>query len=134
MVVTYLRYESAVANGQGRHLGIFALANGLARAGRLSVADWAWWRDNNDWFDAAYCDPATVDPTLFDGSVPVSCWFRSSASHLLDRVPGYLDLLDRYQVGWVERRSEYPGQIRYQDDVQVVVTPAGRRRPGCASG
>jgi hypothetical protein len=127
--MSYLRYESAVPNAQGRHLGIFALANGLARAGRLSDADWAWWRANNDWFDAAYRDPATVDPSLFDGSVPVSCRFKSTARHLLGRVPGYLDLLDRYQVGWVELRSTAPGQIRYEDDVQVVVTPAGRRRP-----
>jgi len=46
-----------------------------------------------------------------------------------DRQSGYLDLLDRYQVGWIERRSDNPGRIRYEDDVQVVVTPAGRRRP-----
>jgi hypothetical protein len=130
--VIHVRYESLTPNASGRHPGIFALANGLARAGRLSAADWAWWRANNDWFDAAYPDPATVDPSLFDGSVQVSCWFKSSASHLLDRVPGYLDLLDRYQVGWVVLRSTAPGQIRYEDDVQVVVTPAGLRRPSRA--
>ena len=123
--MNYLRYESATPNAQGRHSGIFALANGLARSGRFSDADWAWWRANNDWLDAAYPDPATADPTLFDGSVPVSCWFKDTATHLLDRVPGYLDLLDRYRVGWVERRSDNPGWIRYQDDVQVVVTPDG---------
>lgn len=100
------------------------MANGLARAGRLTEVDWAWWRANNDWFDAAYPDPATVDPTLFDGSIPVSCWFKDTAVHLLERVPGYLALLDRYQVGWVERRSPAPGLIRYEDDVQIVVTPA----------
>ncbi len=132
--MSYLRYESAARNAQGGRPGIFALANGLARAGRLTDADWAWWRANNDWFDAAYRDPATVTPTLFDGSVPVSCWFKSSASYLLERVPGYLDLLDRYQVGWIERRSDNPGRIRYEDDVQVVVTPAGRRRPSPSRG
>ncbi|HEX4728049.1 MAG TPA: hypothetical protein VH298_09640 [Jatrophihabitans sp.] len=123
--MTYLRYESTVPNANGRHPGIFGLANGLARAGRLTDADWTWWRANNDWLDAAYPDPATVDPSLFDGSVPVSCWFKSTAGHLLARVPGYLDLLDRYQVGWTERRSANPGWIRYEDDVQVVVTPDG---------
>ena len=119
----YVRYESATPNAGGRHPGIFALANKLSRSGRLSEADWDWWRSNNDWLDAAYTDPATVDPSLFDGSGQASCWFKSTAGHLLARVPGYLDLLDRHQVGWVERRSSDPGQIRYEDDVQVVVAP-----------
>jgi hypothetical protein len=123
--VGYLRYESATPNAQGRRPGVFALANGLARTDRLSDPDRAWWRANNDWFDAAYPDPASVDPTLFDGTMPVSCWFKVTAIHLLERVPDYLALLDRYQVGWVERRSDNPGWIRYEDDVQIVVTPAG---------
>lgn len=58
----YLRYESAVANSCGNHTGVF----GLAKSHRLSPRDRAWWRENNDWLNAAYPDPATVDPTLFD--------------------------------------------------------------------
>ena len=121
----YLRYQSATANARGAHPGIFGLANGLARSGLLTEEDRAWWRANNDWFDAAYPNPAEVDPTLFDKSRhPVaSCWFKETAGHLLDRVTGYLELLDRYQVDWRELRSADPGQIRYEDDVQVVVTP-----------
>jgi hypothetical protein len=112
-------------HASGRHPGIFALANGLARSDRLSEADWAWWRSNNDWLDAAYPDPAAIDPAPFDGSVHASCWFKSTAGHLLARVSGYLDLLDRHQVGWIECRSSDPGRIRYEDDVQVVVVPHG---------
>lgn len=121
----YIRFESATLNSRGTYTGIFGLANGLARSGQLSPADWTWWRANNDWFDAVYADPAATDPTVFDKSVhPIaSCWFKSSASHLLARVPGYLALLDRYGVSWVERRSLNPGKIIYEDAVQVVVTP-----------
>jgi hypothetical protein len=77
------------------------------------------------WFEAAYTDPSTVDPTIFDKSVHphASCWFKESAEHLLDRVPGYLALLDRYGISWVERRSRNPGTIIYEDADQVVVTP-----------
>jgi hypothetical protein len=53
----YVRYESAVPNAGGAHPGIFGLANGLARSGALSAADWAWWRASNDWYDAAYVTP-----------------------------------------------------------------------------
>jgi hypothetical protein len=131
--VTYIRYESVVPTARGTHPGIFALANGLARDGRLSPADRAWWRAANDWYEAAYTDPGTVDPTLFDRSVHpvVTCWFKDTAGHLLARVPGYLALLDRYGVAWRERRSDRPGRVLYEDDVQVLVAPdhgsVGRR-------
>jgi hypothetical protein len=123
--VTYLRYEAAHASPGKSPTGIFGLANGLARSGRLTPADWTLWRAANDWYDAAYPDPGTVDPTLFDKTVNpvVSCWFRESATHLLAKVPDHLALLDRYGVGWVERRSPDPGVILYADDVQIVVRP-----------
>lgn len=127
--MTYLRYEADRA-APGKHpTGVFGLANGLARSGRLTPEDRAFWRAGNDWFDAAYPDPGVVDPTLFDKAVhPVtSCWFEeSAAAHLLVRVPGYLALLDRYGVGWVERRSADPGVVLYRDDVQIVVRPHDR--------
>lgn len=126
-MVVYIRFDSAVVNLRGTHTGIFGLVNGLARTGRLSPDELAWVRRNNDWFDAAYPDPATVDPTLFDRAVHprTSCWFKVTATSLLERVPGYLAVLDRHGVPWVERRSTRPGKILYEDDVQVVVTPAG---------
>jgi hypothetical protein len=88
--VLYIRYESPTPNSRGTYTGIFGLANGLARSGRLSPTDWSWWRTNNDWLDAAYPDPATVDPTLFDKTKNpiVTCWFKDTAAHLLDRVDG----------------------------------------------
>jgi hypothetical protein len=121
----YLRYEATTPNSRGAHTGIFGLANGLARGGKLTAADHDWWRTNNAWYDAAYRDPGTVDPTLFDKAVhPVtSSWFKDSATHLIERVPGYLDLLDRHGVGWVLRTSDDPGEVLYEDDVQVIVRP-----------
>lgn len=129
--MVYVRFESAVPNRHGTYTGIFGLANGLARSGRLTPEEWAWWRSNNDWFAAAYTDPATVDPSLFDRSVHpvVTCWFRDAAGHLLERVPGYLRLLDRYGIAWQERRSHDPGTILYEDDVQVLVVPTADPPP-----
>ncbi len=34
-----------------------------------------------------------------------------------------LELLDRYDVRWVELRTNTPGRITYEDDVQVVAVP-----------
>jgi hypothetical protein len=130
----YLRYESAVPNSRGTHPGVFGLANGLARSGQLSAADWAWWRASNDWYTAAYRDPATVDPALFDKArhPGATCWFLDSAEHLLCRLPGYLELVERYGLAWRERRSADPGVIRYADADQIVVTPYPLSAPPCA--
>jgi hypothetical protein len=38
-VTGYLRFESARPNSRGAYPGIFGLANGLTRSGRLSPAD-----------------------------------------------------------------------------------------------
>jgi len=130
VAIRYVRYQSTVANERGNYPGIFGLANGLARSGRLTEVDHTWWRKNNDWLDEAYPDPAVAHPNLFDLSVNpgATCWFRTSAGHLLTRVPGYLALLDRYDVPWTELQSNDPGRVLYADAVQVVIA-ARQTRP-----
>ena len=119
----YVRFEAPEPNSCGFRTGVFGPANGLAHSKGLSVEDWAWWRVNNDWFNDAYIDPGSIDATLFDHAA-ATCWFKESALHLLERIPGYLDLLTRYGVAWVERRSQNPGQILYDDEAQIVVVPS----------
>lgn len=123
--VEYVRFQSPTPNHRGRRTGLFALANGLGRDGRLSPADHDWWRAANARCEAAYTDPSTVDPTCYDPHVNpgAHAWFRADATHLLTLVAGYLELLDRYAVPWEERRSTDPGRVVYADDVQVVVVP-----------
>ena len=124
----FVRFQSKHPRPSGRHPGIFALANGLAHDGRLSPEEWAWWRASNDWYNAAYTSPETVDPSIFDKTrhPHTCCWFKESATHLLSRVPGYLQLLDQHGVEWVELHSTDPGIVLYEDDVQVVVAPASQ--------
>ena len=61
MADKFVRYQASVPNGRGSYPGIFALANGLAKDGKLSSQDWASWRSANDHYNAAYTDPLTVD-------------------------------------------------------------------------
>ena len=121
----YVRYEAVKKNSCGIVPGVFALANGLARSGALSDEDYAWWRANNDWMNGAYSDPGSVDAKLFDRGIHphTQCWFKLGgvAEHLLLRTRGYLGLLDRYGVRWIERRSGTPGPILYEDEYQIVV-------------
>jgi len=95
----------------------------LARGGELSPEEWRFWRTNNDWYNAAYLDPSTVDPAVYDptrhpGAV---AWFKPTATHLLARVDGYLRLLAAHGVECVTLRSADPGRIIYEDADQIVV-------------
>lgn len=121
----FVRYQATQLNARGIYVGIFGLANGLARSGKLGDVDYQWWQNSNAWYDAAYPDPNLSDPTVYDPThiLHAQAWFKTSAVHLLARIPGYLDLLDRYGVQWEELRSPAPGHFLYEDDVQVVVDP-----------
>lgn len=123
----YVRFQSPARSPRGHFPGIFALANGLARDGRLTPEQSRFWRTNNDWYDAAYPDPTKVDPTVYDHDINPGAvaWFKSTADELLARVPGYLDLLAAHGVACVRLRSAVaPGRVVYEDTTQIVVVPA----------
>ncbi|MGR8009361.1 hypothetical protein [Streptomyces hypolithicus] len=65
----YVRFQGAVARGGGGFPRVFGLVNNLARAGKLTAGQEAFRRAGNDWYDAAYTDPSTVDPTVYDARV-----------------------------------------------------------------
>ena len=82
-------------------------------------------RENNAWYNAAYPDPCLTDPSVYDRAVNslVAAWFKSTEMHLIDRIPGYLAILDAHRVAWEEVRATDPGKIVYSDDYQVVAVP-----------
>ncbi|MFE4455454.1 hypothetical protein [Streptomyces sp. NPDC056796] len=123
--VPYVRFQSPHANGRGHFTGVFGLVNRLAREGRLSDEQESFRRTNNSWYDAAYTDPSTVDPAVYDEEVNpgAAAWFKPSATHLLARVPGYLEILAAHGVECLALSSVDPGRVVYEDDVQVVVVP-----------
>ncbi|UAJ79183.1 hypothetical protein IT072_18575 [Leifsonia sp. ZF2019] len=128
----YVRFRSTTPNAQGVHVGVFALANGLARAGVLSDDEYAHWRRSNDWFEAAYPEPTATDPSAYDRSVNPGAvaWFKLSAVHLIERTELYAELLDAHQVAWERVETSDPGRIVHEDDVQVIAVP----RPGETNG
>ncbi|MEW2636045.1 hypothetical protein AB0903_31495 [Streptomyces sp. NPDC048389] len=124
-VVHYVRFQSPHRNRRGHFTGVFGLINSLAREGKLTAEQEAFRRSNNSWYNAAYTDPSTVDPTVYDHEINpgAAAWFKPSATHLLERVPGYLQVLTAHGVECQLLRSADPGRVIYEDDVQVVVVP-----------
>ncbi|MFJ9038681.1 hypothetical protein ACIRF8_19065 [Streptomyces sp. NPDC102406] len=127
MTIEYLRYQAATANERGHFTGVFGLVNNLGRTGRLDAVQERFRRENNAWYDAAYTDPSTLDPTVYDPEVNpgATAWFKPAATHLVERIDGYLEILDAHGVPWTKVTSADPGCVVYEDDVQIVVVPHG---------
>lgn len=125
----YVRFRGTVPNARGALPGIFVLVNGLARDGRLTPGQERFRRQNNAWYDAHYTNPAHVDPLVYDRETHprAVAWFKASARHLLERVGGYLDILDAHAVAWERVCSADPGRVLYEDADQVVVVPHEER-------
>lgn len=87
------------------------------------MGDRQWWRANNLWFESQLTDPFKRNPSLADRSVHphTSSWFRVDAGNFVDRTSGYLDILIRHGVPWIELRGDTVGTQLFADEHQVVV-------------
>ncbi|WP_042366054.1 hypothetical protein [Streptacidiphilus neutrinimicus] len=121
----FVRFQAASPNARGHFPGVFALLNGLARAGRLSEEEHRFWRAANDWYDACLTDPSTVDPTVYDRELhpAAASWFKSAAGEFVEGVSGCLRILAAHDVPCERLESSAPGRVIYEDDHQIVVVP-----------
>lgn len=121
----FVRFQGTTRSPKGFYPGVFLLANGLAREGRLTDEQYRFWRTGNDWYNANFTNPADVDPTVFDPErhPRAVAWFKSTAVHLIDRLTGYLELLAAHGVECERVESSNPGKIIYEDREQIVVVP-----------
>jgi hypothetical protein len=109
----YVRFRSPAPNARGVQVGVFALVDGLARAGMLSQEQHELWRRSNDWFEAAYAEPTSADPAVYDRSVnpdPVA-WLKLSAVELIEKTTLHTALLDAHQVTWREPRPQTRAEL-----------------------
>jgi hypothetical protein len=82
-------------------------------------------RENNDWCNSAYPAP----PVYRENAHPrAAAWFKSTAASLIERIPGYLAILDAHSIAWEEVRTPDPGTIIYEDEFQVVAIPGRTHR------
>ncbi|MFE3546257.1 hypothetical protein ACFXK0_25125 [Nocardia sp. NPDC059177] len=121
----YVRFQAAEPNRHGHFPGVFALVNGLSSEGRLSVEQERFRRSGNDWFTDHLVNPYEVDRQVYDRDrhPAAAAWFKTTALPMIDRVSGYLDILDMHGIGWERLDSDTPGVILYEDPQQVVAVP-----------
>ncbi|WP_427886908.1 hypothetical protein ACQHIV_28870 [Kribbella sp. GL6] len=117
---TYVRYQSPVPDRRCRRIGIFGLVNMLAYRGYLTADEERFRRTTNDWYDAAYEKPSGV----YEADPLAASWFKTTATHLLEPIPGYLQILAAHNLPCERYTSAAPGRVLYEDDHQLVVVPA----------
>jgi len=125
-----VRFRSRYPDKDGFHVGVFGLVNVLGRHGMLTPAEEAFRRDNNAWYDAAYPDPYTIDPSVYDKQLNpgAALWFRPTATTLRRRAEGYLAIRSALSVAGQQITSPDPGRVVYEDEFHVVAVP----RAGCS--
>ncbi|MBP2354126.1 hypothetical protein JOF29_005236 [Kribbella aluminosa] len=119
----YVRYQSPVPDRRGRRIGIFGLVNMLANRGYLTADEEHFRRTTNDWYDATYTNPSTVDPTIYKHHPHAASWFKPTATHLFEPIPGYLKILATHNLPCDRYTSTTPGRVLYEDAHQLVVVP-----------
>lgn len=122
----YVRFQSPEPNWRGHHHGVFALIKGLELDGVLTPEEEDFRRTSNDWYNANFTDPSTIDPQVYDRELHplAAAWFKTSATHLVERVSGYLEVLYAHGVECVAVYSDAPGIVIYEDNEQIIVKPA----------
>ena len=110
-----------------------AWSTSLANQGRLTAEQERFRRRMNAWYAAAFPDPCRTHPDTYDRRINpgAAAWFRDTATHLIDRVQGYLYILHAHGLAYQRVQSADPGRIIYQDLHQVVAVPNAQeqRRP-----
>jgi hypothetical protein len=112
----YVRFQSAYPGVKGFKAGVFVLVNALGMNGMLTPDEERFRRENNAWYNQAY--PAAT--THYAQHPKAVAWFKDSSSELLERIPGYLAILDAHRIAWEEARTASPGVIVYEDAWQVL--------------
>ncbi|MFC9898035.1 hypothetical protein ACFVMC_30465 [Nocardia sp. NPDC127579] len=127
---SFVRFRAVVPTRPGWFPGVFALVNGLARAGCLSIDQEEFRRRENAWYQAHLVDPGVVDPSVYDRRrhPGAAAWFKVSAAEMISRVAGYTAILDAHGVGWVRSESTSPGTILYEDAHQIIAEPPASDR------
>lgn len=122
-VPNYVRFQSPVPDRRGRRIGIFELVNMLGHRKMLKADEEHFRRTTNAWYDATYVNPSSVDPTVYELNPLAAAWFDSTASHLMEPIPGYLAILAAHNLPCERYASSDPGRVLYKDSHQVVVVP-----------
>jgi hypothetical protein len=121
---SYLRFAVGRMGAASHHrLGIFRAAGALEEGGILSDHERGRLRRALRWFNKKLRVPRVTSRAVF--------WFKADAAECVGRVWQIVRLLDAHDtIVWM-MRSEWPGQVVYEDCYQLAALPGGAKLRRC---
>ena len=117
----YLRFVLAATNPRtGQRAGLFHVAYRLQEAGTLSSTDQSELDALLRWFNHHLRRPTQFGRARFPHGVS---WIRADAHAHVQRLQLLAALLRRHDLGVEMLRTDRPGFLVYQDDVQAIAEP-----------
>lgn len=116
---TYVRFQTRKrCAATGRPGGIFVTAGQLEDSVHVPESTRERMREALDWFNQHL-----TAPKLDDRDWRTIFWFRMNARHLISHMWSLVDLLEDEGVHVRKLWTRQPGQIIYQDDLQIAAIP-----------
>lgn len=107
--------ELAINTGTGK--GIFSMLHKMAEDGVMEQEDADLFLEIDDWFSGELPWPPQCKRRE-----PVICYFKTENTQMMMKmINPLLWLLERYQHPYYVIYTNFPGEIVYEDDYQVVV-------------
>lgn len=120
----FIRVQVNYRGRLGVEVGVFIATDHLRRAGRLSPAQEARYLDIDDWFHVHLPNP---DFYADGNTVGAVTWFKTPVPPAMaERIDQLRDILTAHGVAHETVASDDPGELVYEDDVQIGVIPHDR--------
>ena len=122
----FLRFVILRRDGDShREQGIFQAAYHLRDTNGLAAHEWDWLMRELAWFHMHLKSPAELRRS---GTQRAICWFKPTAAKAIDRARAVCAVLETKDLHTTMLKTAEPGQILYEDGLQVVAFPPRRRR------
>jgi len=118
--MNYFRMHVSYSGKTGKPVGIFGACHHLNRAEELTPEEATLFREIDEWFTEYLPEP----PFYKEGNPRKAVtWFKDTpeVAVLVQRLTPLVELIQKYRDDYTVSRSTTPGEIIYEDELQIAV-------------
>jgi hypothetical protein len=125
--LVYIRFITGEIHAESlREVGVFQAAYRLRDKGHLPDHEKTRLHDLLEWFDANLKEPSKFTnskPPYYRKKKKAISWFKDTATEHVAKLREILAILDNHDVHFKMIKTDRPGYIVYEDELQVVAEP-----------
>lgn len=121
----YIRFETELKFSNSSCVkGIFAAMGYAKRQGSMSLREHIWYIHVANWFNGSLMNPSCFEAPICNSiRFKAQSWFKLGSTAHLEQSLSVVRLLRRHGIRVNIRLSAEPGNIVYEDELQIVVVP-----------